>query len=364
MVRHFVKSILSIIALSIILVWAQEERSSEDLVHQGNLYFSRGDCELAQYIFQEALKLEPTSISAMLGKGRALVCQRATQLGIEEFQKVIAADPSNIGAYIQLSIAYLNQYLDDPTSHPDGLDKAFNAVGQAESIDATNPRVLNMKGVILYHKSDFEGARLVLENAVSLADSEELLPSEAAQIHINLGRVYRSLDQGQLALTSFRRGVMLNPRNSEAHKLVGEMLYFFQDDCDQALYELTQGANLNKESLPALSSLAIVTFECGNEAGAEPWIKDALELDENISLPMLYIYLARVYLSQSRLDDAVREAQKGALLLTNDAEGFYWLGHIYQTKGELNAAKEAYLQALELEPNNILANEALKSLQN
>ena len=362
MVRHIFKCILGIIFFTT-LVWAQEERSPEELIRQGSLYFSRGDCELAQYIFQEALKLEPTNTTAMLGKGRALVCQGATQLGIEELQKVITADPSNIGAYVQLAIAHLNQYLDDPVSYPNSLDQAFSTVAQAESVGAANPRVLNMKGVILYHRSDFEGAKLALENAINLADSESLLPAETAQIHVNLGRVYRALEQDQLALTSFRRGVMLNPRSPEAHSLVGEM-YFLQDDCDQALYELTQGANLNRNSLSALSNLAIVTFECGNEAGAELWLKEALELDEGIALPTLYIYLARVYLGQNRLDDAVREAQKGALLLTSDPEGFYWLGQVYQTKGEVDAAREAYQQALELEPNYTLANEALSTLQN
>ncbi len=352
------------LCLVLVIVWAQEaqeERSPQELIHQGQLYFTRGDCELAQYIFQEALKLEPTNTTAMLGKGRALVCQGATSLGIEEFQKVIDADSTNIGAYVQLSIAYLNQYTSDPIFYADNLDKAFAVVGQAESVGAANPRVLNMKGVVLYHKEDFEGSRLALENAINLVDSADLQRVESSQIHINLGRAYRALEEDQLALTSFRRGVMLNPLSFEAHNLVGEM-YFLQDNCEEALYEITQGANLNRSSLSALSNLAIATFECGNEAGAEPWLKEALELDESISFPTLYIYLARVYLAQGRLDDAVREAQKGALLLADDPVGFFWLGQVYQIKGEVNAARDAYTQALELEPNYTLASEALNEL--
>ena len=361
-VRRNLPSILSIFLCLILLpVWAQEERTPEELIRQGQLYFNRGDCELAQYIFQEALKLESTNRSAMLGKGQALVCQGATELGIEEFQKVIAGDSNNIGAYIQLTIAYVNQYIEDPIHYADNLDKAFTTLGQAESVGASNPRVLNMKGVVLYHKGDFEGARLALENALNLVDSSDLQRVETSQVHINLGRTYRALEQNQLALTSFRRGVVLNPRSFEAHSLVGEM-YFLQNDCEQAIYEMTQGANLNRESLSVLASLAIVTFECGDEAEAEVWFKEALNLDESISFPTLYIYLARVYLTQGRLDDAVREAQKGALLLTDDPDGFYWLGKVYQAKGEQGAAKEAYQQALELEPTYTLANEALKSL--
>lgn len=351
-----------IVGFNLTLIWAQEqERSLEELLNQGSLYFSRGDCELAQYIFQEALKLEPSNTAAMLGKGRALSCQGALQLSIEEFEKIIVADPNNLGAYIQLAIAYLRQFNDDPTHYPEGLDKAFDTVIKAESIGAANPRVLNMKGVVLYHKKDFAGANLALGNALNFIDSADLSPAEISQIHVNLGRVNRALGNDQLALKSFRQGVMLNPLSFEAHNLVGEM-YFLQENCEQALYELTQAANLASNSLAMISKLAIITFECGDPVAAEPWFKKALELDGGISLPILYTYLARVHLTQSRFDDAVREAQKGALLLTDNAEGFYWLGQAYQTKGEVEAAKDAYRQALEVEPNFIIANEALNNL--
>jgi len=62
------------------------------------------------------------------------------------------------------------------------------------------------------------------------------------------------------------------------------------------------------------------------------------------------------------MDDAIREAQKGALLPPPSAEAAYWLGQAYQTKGDMQAAKDAYSRALEINPEYFQARDAMTAL--
>ena len=337
-----------------------DDRSLDELLSEGRLYYLRGDCELSQVVFQEALKRDEANVEAMMGKARALACQAAYAPAISEYQKAIQADSTNVSAYIQLAINYRNQVLSSPAEYPDNLDLALAAVQQAEGVSPNNANVANIKGVILFTKRDYPAAKVALENAVSIAKSQSLGNADQSQIYINLGRTYRELADLQLAQSAFRRSVTLNPGSAEAHSLLGET-YFLQQQCDDALYELSQGSNLDASNASSMATLAIATFECGQESDAEAPIKQALDID-GVSFPELYTYLARIYIGKGRLDDAIREAQKGALLPPANAEAAYWLGQAYQVKGDTQAAKDAYTRALEINPEYFQARDAMSAL--
>lgn len=354
-------ALVLLMPLAIPLASAQTNQPGmEELIREGNLYYARGDCQLAQYIFQEALKLDADNIDAMLGRGRALVCQGAVNLGIEEYRRVIALDSNNVTAHIRLATAYRNEFLLDPTRNANSLEQALSAVRTAEQIDNSDPRVFNVKGVLLYQLGDYQEARNALEQAVSLAPAAALPDSDTSRIQANLGRAYRELGEASLALTSFRRAVSLDPTNYEARNYLGET-HFRAGNCEDAIFELTQAANLAPDSLSSVSNLAIVLFECDQTEAAVPRIRQALELD-SVSIPALYTYLARVYISQGRFNEAVQEAQKGALLPPTNAEALYWLGRAYQEAGNAQSAREAYQRALELEPDQPESRQALNTL--
>lgn len=344
-----------------LLAFAQD-RSAEDYIRSGNSFMSQGDCAFAQYNFQEALKLDASNIEAMLGKGRSLVCQGAVALGVEEYQNVLEADPNNVTAHIRLAEAYQAQYQSDDAKYAAQLGESLALLQKAESLNPDNPEILNAKGVGLYLQNDLAGARTALEKAVSLADaSGSVSKRDVAQMHINLGSVYRDLDELELALGSYRRAVTLNPLSANAHKNVGVM-YFRLNNCDQSVYELTQAVNLNPQLLDAVMNLAISEFECGDVQAAVPRLEAALELPGALNYPPLYTYLSRAYVQQGKFDDAVKRAQQGALLPPVTAEALYYLGDAYEKRngsGDLQRAREAYQSALEINPNYAEAQQAL-----
>ncbi len=345
---------------------AQGTADVSSLVREGNFYLVRGDCELAQYFFQEALKLETSNAEALIGKGKALSCQGALSLAVEEFQKAIEIDADNARAYVQLAQTYEDQYFSDPNRFPNRLSDALTTLEKAEQLAPDDPQVLNTKGVILYLIGDLEQARSALERAVAQATTtdSDLTQREQSTIQVNLGKTYRDIGELELARQAFRRAVVLDPTNASAHNNLGNIHYRL-GDCDQAEYELAQAATLAPTSLSSVSQLAIALFECGQVEASIPRFEQALDLDGAVFTPPLYTYLARGYLQQGRYDEAVTRAQQGALLPPESAEAYYYLGQAYQQRGrsgDLDAARRAYQKSLEIDPNYAPAQQALASL--
>lgn len=345
------------------LAFAQE-RSAADYIRDGELYLSRGNCSFAQSVFQEALKLEPSNLEAILGKGKSLTCVGAWAAGIEEFQKALSLDANNVNAHVQLALAYQEQYVSDPNAFPGRLSDALGILQKAESLAPNNPEVLNSKGVLLFRQNDLIGAKEALERAVALAANSDLNDRAKSVMHVNLGKTYRDLNDLQLALQSFRRAVMFNPASASAHNNVGNT-YYKLGNCEQAVYELTQAVNLNTGSLDALANLGIAMFECSDVSNSVTYFEQALNIPGSLNLPPLYTYLARAYMQQGRFDEAVQRAQQGALLPPVTAEAFYYLGQAYENRnasGDLQRAKEAYQSSLELDAAYQPALEALARL--
>ena len=356
--------ILVLIIFSIAFGFAQDSTSFvETQIERGNEQLNY-DAAFAQIYFQEALKVDPNNVDALLGKGKALVIQGAYTLAAAEFNKILAIDPNNVDALIELAEAYRKLYSVDPVGLASRLPEAMNLLQRAVSIEPDNAKALNAIGIISVYNNDLNGARSQLERAVSIASAESsgIAVNNVAQMHINLGVVYRELGETQLALQSFRRAVMTNPLSASARNYVG-VTYKQLDNCDQAVYELRQAVKLNPRSLEAASNLAISTFECGNVSESVKYFERAIDLPGAIDAAGLYTYLARAYLEQGRLDDALKLAQQGVLLPPVRADSFYYLGQVYEKRNNLEKAKQAYNRALELDANNQLALTALSRLQ-
>lgn len=353
--------LLTLLAFGWFLASAQE--TATDYIQGGNLYLTRGDCQFAQYYFQEALELEEANIDAALGKGRALACQGAYSAGIEEFQNVIDANPSSIMAHIYLAQAYQSQYESDPQTYSARLSDALGVIQNAENIDPNNPELLNVKGVVFFRLGNMEQAREALERAVTL--SSDLSTQDQATMQINLGKTYLQLDQAESALQAFKRAVSLNPADASAHNNVGAT-YFALGDCEQGIYELTQAVNLAPNSVDAAFNLGRALFDCEQVDASVPRFEAAIEIPGALNIPELYTYLSRAYVMQGRFDEAVIRAQQGALLPPTTAEALYYLGQAYEARGrtsDTNDAIEAYQSALELAPDFTAAQTALERLQ-
>ncbi len=336
-----------------------------DLVRDGNFYMDRGDCSLAQFFFEEALAQDSENVPALTGLGRALRCQGANAEAVDALRRAIDLNDGDAEAYVQLALTYRAQFLEDGAAYATRLSDALDAVSQAERLAPRDPRVFNTKGVLLYQAGNLEEARAAFETASTLsATSTALSDREVSTIAVNQGRVYRDLGEFELARLIFRRAIVLDPTNAAARNLLGGVL-FRLDNCEDAEYELSQAVTLAPSSLSAVSQLAITVYECGDPAASIPVFEQALELEGAVFTPPLYTYLARAYLAEGRVDDAVERAQQGALLPPEQAEAHFVLGQAYEARGATGdraAARDAYRTALELDPTYQEAQDALDAL--
>ncbi|MEX2501863.1 MAG: tetratricopeptide repeat protein [Trueperaceae bacterium] len=335
------------------------------LVRDGDFYMDRGDCSLAQYFYAEALDADPAHVGALVGRGRAMRCQGALSASVDALRQAVDLSGDDADPLVQLALTYREQYLSDPNAYGSRLADALDAVTRAERSEPDAPKVLNTLGLIRYQAGDLEQARSSFERAAERADATEgLSDREHSTIRVNLGRVYRDLDELDLASRTFRRAVVADPTNPDAHNLLGNVLYRM-GRCDEAQYELQQAVTLAPRSLSSVSQLGIALFECDDVHGAIPYLERALDLEGAVFTPPLYTYLAQAYLEVGRVDDAVRRAQQGALLPPERAEAHVVLGRAYEARGadgDSDAARSAYRKALELRPGYGDAQRALDAL--
>ena len=363
----FARSALLLFALAIGsgVASAQAAEDISTWLRDGTFYFAQGDCALAQYFFQEALKRDPASVEAMVGRGRAMSCQGAFAAAVESFREAIATDAEHVPAYVQLALTYQQQHSSDPRTYASRLADAIDVLSTAERLAPNDPTVNNTKGIIYYEAGDLQQAQNALMRASELAVAAGLSDRERSVILVNLGRTYRDLSQLELAQSAFRRAVILDPASASAHNNLGNINYRL-GDCAGAEYELAQAASLAPASLSAVSQLAVVMFECGDVSGSIPYFERALTLEGAVFTPPVYTYLSRAYVEVGRFEDAVRRAQQGALLPPETAAAHFYLGRAYLARnaaGDVAAARGAFERALELNPNYEEALVALDALR-
>lgn len=364
--RYLLAALLALAAASFAFAQGSAEEPVDDAaqrVEEGNFYLQTGSYALAQFYFQDALRVDPNNVAAHVGKGRALASQGAYPAAIEAYQAALAIDANYVDALNHLAITYQNQFQSDPTAYQGRLADALDVILRAERVNADDPRVQNTKGIIQYQLGDLVQARTTLERAVALAAQPDsgLTNAEMSTVQVNLGRTYRDLDELELALQAFRRAVVLDPASSTAHNNLGNVAYRL-GDCSTAEYELSQAVNLDPNSLSAVSQLGIALFECGDIASSLPHLESATRMPRAVFTPPLFTYLARAYLNAGRVDDAVHAAQQGSNLPPQSAEAYYWTGRAFSQRGRPGDAENArneYLKALAVDPDYAPAREAL-----
>src|SRR5690554_3901062 len=176
LMRYLLAAFLTLAAASSAYAQDTNGAPAEDaaqLVEDGRFYLQTGSYALAQFYFQDALRVEPNNLAAHVGKGRALALQGAYSAAIEAFQAALAIDANYLDALNHLAITYQNQYQSDPTAYQGRLADALDVILRAERVNADDPRVQNTKGIIQYQLGDLVQARTTLERAAALAAQDD-----------------------------------------------------------------------------------------------------------------------------------------------------------------------------------------------
>lgn len=336
------------------------DRPTAELLRFGRTLYQRGDCFSSRYLYQTVLEREPGNVTALSGKGQALICEGSVEEGVTTLEQAAQMAPEQGQTYVQLASAYLEQFESDPENHAARLGQALTALEQAQAAGADGGAVLNLRGVVLYRQGKLPEARDVLAEATQLV-------ADKADYHLDLGRVELELGQTEEAVATLRRAVSLEPDSALGHNQLGTA-YLLLGRCDDAVFELEQAVTLAPDAAEVNFNVARASFDCNKMTEARSYFEKVVAL-EPTAFPPAYTYLARIDLAASDFDAAVTQATKGALLPPTNAEAYYWLGQTYEARGaqsegaaDTDKAASAYERALELDAAFAPAREALGTL--
>jgi tetratricopeptide (TPR) repeat protein len=197
----------------------------------------------ARTAFQEALRLDPDSLSALTGIAQLLAAEGQTADAIPVFEKVLKIKPYWGPAHL-------------------GLGKALEAAGRAAEAKPHFQRALQDRlntpsgfqalGQFCFQKGWYS------EAATNFSDALRLNPADAAT-HVNLGVTLGLLNRPVEACQQYAEAVRLDPNLAEARVRLGTALGSQGNDA-AALEQFAAAVQLKPDMLEARLNLGIALF--------------------------------------------------------------------------------------------------------
>jgi len=252
------------------------------------------------------------------------------------YRKILADDPGNKEAMLLLANLLLQQ---------NELQSAAEFTDILRNLDADNPHVYSLSGLIYIALGSYGGAEGFFKKAITL------LPGQL-YFHDSLATVYKQLGKLTEAIAEYRCCLQINPDHASSCYNMA-VIYEQLDDPDQAMSAYQQAIDLDSHFMQAYNNLGGLFSQQGQFEKATSYYQAALECSpEN---PELYNNLGLVYQEQGAYEKAREYYQKALALQPGYADVFLNLGTVEQLQSNLDAAINYFWQSIELEPDNPVA---------
>lgn len=196
-------------------------------LYLGNAYFLKGDFEKAIEVYDAILTMKPKLTEIYYERAIAYLNLGKSEEAYEDFSKVTAADPDNIDTYLKIYFAMNEAGLEsDATAYLKAtLD---NASGSTSDYD---------KGRMCYYLEDYSNARVYLEKAKDMSDSDTILM---------LGRTYEAIGDYQYASSLYNTYLTAKGNDAGVYNQLG-MCRIEMKDYEAAILAFSSGLNLDDE---------------------------------------------------------------------------------------------------------------------
>jgi serine/threonine protein kinase/Flp pilus assembly protein TadD len=179
-----------------------------DHVNLGYALLRQGKCEEAVSEFRGVLRLDPTSVEALVGLGAALAQTGHPEEALGRTREALALNGNNAEA-----LCNLGRFLRDKGN----LDDAIAALRRSALLDPSSGECLDLLGTALCQKGDPAEGALVLERAckLNLVDAGE---------RVKLGLAREAAGDLKAAIDAYRAAVRLDPKLACAQYSLGRAL--------------------------------------------------------------------------------------------------------------------------------------------
>ncbi|HYE30493.1 MAG TPA: FG-GAP-like repeat-containing protein [Methylomirabilota bacterium] len=158
-----------------------------EAMQTGKNYYDKGDFTRALPLFQEALKLEPTSIDAHLNVANASLAVGQVEAAIRHAQEVVALDVNNAAGHYIIGIAQLRQ---------GQAQEAVKSLQTSSALDLGVAAPLYQLGLAHMQLRQWEDAITQFETVISIETNHPAAHYNLSQAYIRANRA----DEAQAAL--------------------------------------------------------------------------------------------------------------------------------------------------------------------
>ena len=351
---------------------AEPEHWAMAKIRMAGIEYSDGRAQQARDTLQEVLSSQPGNPEAQLAMARLLAAQNKVDEAIVHAKAAVSADPKAAGAYYLMGTLYAGK-----------KDEAA-AITAFEEVLKVNPRAVPAqlqiarlrlatgepgKAVELADRAvasqPSPQARLLLAQAlVASGESGELARAEselkklaadypdAAPVAAEMGALEARKGNDREARKSFERALALDENSNEA--IWGLVSLDLAAKKYPAAIARVEAALKRRPGSAPMALLAARTYMAGgNPSRAESLLKTAVQSDPS-NLPA-YGMLGQIYMSQNRLEDALKEFEGLAARQTRPVGAQTMAGVLLESMGKPEEARKRYEAALSLDPTAAIA---------
>ena len=161
---------------------------SNDQSDLGDRYFRKGSYDQAVAAYTEYLRLNPTDLKTLYNRGRAYQELGKDEKALEDFQKVIKQDPTNVNALLSVANDYFVRLRDFE-----------NAIFYADKVLKQNPNAaaFTLRGKSLQKLGQLTEAMEAYNDALSTNDSY-------ADAYLSRGSLFIYLNRNDRACSDFQ----------------------------------------------------------------------------------------------------------------------------------------------------------------
>ena len=222
-----------------------------------------------------------------------------------------------------------------------GHQKLKLGITSKGSVNSEPPQETTDELITLYNQGHFEAVLLKIKILIGLYPKAIVL--------FNLqGASNSALHRYDLAITSYKQAIDVNPNYADAHYNMGNVLGR-KNELDAAIECYKQALKINPEYAEAYYNMGLLLQDRWNIGAAIECYKQALKI--NPEYAEAHYNMGHLLQDRGNIGAAI-ECYKQALKINPEyAEAHYNMGVALKEKGETVAAIESYEKALQIKPN-------------
>lgn len=310
------------------------------LVYRGAIQLQQGKAKEASETLQSVVTSSPGLAVAHYQLGLAFAQSGNPERASGEWREAIRLSPDMLDAYVLLS-RYNLQKGDMP-----GLEQMATKI---IALRPTAPDGYAERALSLMSRKQFGAAEQDARKAIQVAP-------ESSAGYMQMGNLQKL--QGRFGEAESWYKQALNHEPSSPEVLSGLLsVYLIQKQPAKAIAAANQQIALQPNNGAFHGLLGVMLLGQKDYSAAQTQLKKAVELNKNDVDAALN--LARAQISSGAVDDALATCNTAIRNNPNQYRLYLLLGSLFEKKSDLNQARTAYQQALDLKPDDAVASNNL-----